>query len=57
MQFFYEVPCSICQKTFKLLEGTAQYKLYKVNRTRKFQCEMCTRKIEDDSRKYLFDRD
>jgi len=54
---YYETTCRYCRKTFKLLEGTSKYRQYKSNRDVKFSCDDCDRRIEDDSRKYLFDRD
>ncbi|WP_169817974.1 hypothetical protein [Caryophanon latum] len=53
----YEVTCRFCQQPFLLVEGTAKYMRYKKNRAEKFSCDDCDRRIEADSRKYLFDRD
>lgn len=54
---FYEVTCRYCKGMFQLKEGSKQYKEYKVNRNAKFSCDSCNRNIEDDSRKYLFNRE
>ena len=55
--FYYEVPCRYCRQVFKIQEGTKKYQQYKVNRMTKLSCDDCERRIEDDSRKYLFNRD
>lgn len=54
---FYETPCRYCRKPFKLLEGTKKYQQFKVNRQASISCDNCERRIEADSRKYLFNRD
>lgn len=54
---YYDATCTICRKNFRIEEGTSQYKMYKLNPHGKFSCDQCKRKIEDDSRKYLFNRD
>ena len=54
---FYETTCRFCRQTIKLLEGTKKYAEYKVLPTKKMACDDCERKIEEDSRKYLFDRE
>ena len=54
---YYETTCRFCKKTFKLLEGTKNYAQYKKNPNAKYACDDCNRRIEDDARKYLFDRD
>lgn len=54
--FSYEVKCRYCKKPFALQEGTKQYQQYKVNRAANFSCKDCDIRIEDDSRKYLFNR-
>ena len=54
---YYEIECRYCKKCFKLLEGTKKYDVYKKNRQLKQSCDDCDRKIEADSRKYLFNRD
>ncbi|HEY4623551.1 hypothetical protein MKX47_08730 [Solibacillus sp. FSL R7-0668] len=55
--FTYEAICRYCRKPFTLREGTKKYQQYKVNRQANISCDSCERRIEDDSRKYLFDRD
>lgn len=54
---YYETTCRYCRQTFRLVEGTAKYARYKKNRDEKFSCDDCDRRIEADSRKYLFDRE
>ncbi|MFF5996145.1 hypothetical protein AAGS61_15535 [Lysinibacillus sp. KU-BSD001] len=54
---YYEIHCRYCKKPFKLEEGTRKYQQYKQNRNGQFSCDDCDRRIESDSRKYLFDRD
>ena len=54
---YYEIICRYCRKPFKLEEGTPKYMRYKQRRHEKFSCDDCDRRIEDDSRKYLFDRE
>jgi hypothetical protein len=45
-------------ETISITRGNKKkYQQYKVNRNAKFSCDACERRIEDDSRKYLFDRD
>lgn len=53
----YETTCCYCRKPFLLLEGSVKYMRYKKNREARFSCDDCDRRIEADSRKYLFDRD
>lgn len=55
--FYYEITCRYCGKLYKLMEGTKKYQQYKEDRQRKFSCDDCERRIEADSRKYLFNRD
>lgn len=55
--FFYETTCRYCRKPFKLIEGTKKYQQFKVNRQASISCDECERRIEADSRKYLFNRD
>ena len=54
---YYESICRYCKQSFKIIEGTKQYQAYKRNPNGSYSCEACNRKIEDDSRKYLFQRD
>lgn len=53
----YEIICCYCRQVFKLNEGTPKYMRYKKNPHARFSCDDCDRKIEADSRKYLFDRE
>lgn len=55
--FFYETTCRYCRKPFKLMEGTKKYQRFKENRQASIGCDNCDRRIEADSRKYLFNRD
>ena len=55
--FTYEVICRYCRQPFQLVEGSAKYARYKKNRNEKCSCDDCDRRIEADSRKYLFDRE
>lgn len=57
MMITYETICRYCRKPFLLQEGTKKYQKYKVNRLANISCDACERRIEDDSRKYLFNRD
>ena len=54
---YYEVECRYCKSKFHAIEGTKKYADYKKNRKGKLSCDDCDRKIEADSRKYLFNRD
>ncbi len=53
----YEVTCRYCRQPFHVVEGTKKYADYKKNHQANFSCDTCDRLIEDDSRKYLFNRD
>ena len=55
--FYYETTCRYCRKLFQLPEGTKKYQQFKVNRNASISCDDCERRIEADSRKYLFNRD
>jgi uncharacterized protein YlaI len=57
MVIYYESTCTICKQPFKIIEGSKQYRDYKTNPNGKYMCDQCKRTIEDDSRKYLFNRE
>jgi uncharacterized protein YlaI len=51
---YYEVLCYSCKKTFRVYEGSLEYKQYKKNRNRIFCCEDCNYKIRIDAIKNFF---
>ncbi|WP_336045890.1 DUF2197 domain-containing protein [Solibacillus ferritrahens] len=55
--FYYETTCRYCRNPYKLVEGSKKYQQFKKNRQMKVSCDDCERRIEADSRKYLFNRD
>lgn len=48
---YYDVPCQICRTTFRVFEGTPQYKLVKNNMKGRHCCDDCRKAIELDAQR------